>query len=180
MQFANLGTKKFFAIILIILVALVAEFFILEGSIGISIPSDRYSALSSLEIGSKKSERHFIANNYRFTVVDLLTNHGSNSETLVLREHFFTEREPDLEGPPKATVTVEAMVGGKVRWTFRESGERGDTLTDDLYRVVKLGSGEAGNTYSYFSLADGRKVRTSQNELSREELVALDGSISNK
>jgi hypothetical protein len=44
--------------------------------------------------------------------------------------------------------------------------------------VTAYGGGERGNSYTYFSLADGRKVRTNQYvELSRDELVALDLSI---
>jgi hypothetical protein len=75
-------------------------------------------------------------------------------------------------------VTVEALKGQDVRWTFQEPGERGDAVTGNLYMVRKGSNGEKPNTYTYFSLADGRKIRTSQNvELSRDELEALDLSI---
>jgi hypothetical protein len=171
MPFLNLGAKQLRSIILLILGALVAEFFILEGSIGISLPSDRYHATSSAEIKATGLEQHFVLRNYRFSVV------GSGTKTVVLREFFFSDKEDAIEGPPKATVTVSGMTGGKVKWTFREPGERGDVLTDNLYRVVKSGNGETANVYTYFSLADGRKVRTQQAELSKDELEALDGSI---
>jgi hypothetical protein len=96
----------------------------------------------------------------------------------VLRETFFRDQEYGREGPPDATVTVEAMVDKRVIWTFQESGERGDVVTNDIYRVRKDGNGETPNTYTYFSLVDGRKVRTNLSiELSREELEALDASI---
>jgi hypothetical protein len=174
----NLSRKQIWAGILVIVIALIVELFILEGTIGISFPSDRYSGLSTLEIRLIGTEEHYITKNVRFTVVDLLTNHGSNLETLVLREYFVTNRNPNAEGPPNATVTVEAMYGDKVKWTFRESGERGDAITDTLYRVIKYGNGETANLYIYFSLADGRKVRTNRSvELSKDELEALDGSV---
>lgn len=158
--------------------ALVAEFLLLEGTMGISFPSDRNSALSTLEIKTKRAELHFITRNKRFTVVDFLTAHGTRREALVLRESFFMDREDSVEGPPNAAVTVEALNGKDVRWTFREAGERGDVVTNNLYMVTAYGGGERGNAYTYFSLADGRKVRTKQYvALSRGELEALDLSV---
>jgi hypothetical protein len=41
MPFSNISAKQLRRSILLILVALIAEFFILEGTIGISLPSDR-------------------------------------------------------------------------------------------------------------------------------------------
>jgi hypothetical protein len=96
---------------------------------------------------------------------------------VVLREYFFSDKEDEVEGPLKASITVEGMTRSKVNWTFREPGERGDALTDNVYRVIKWSAGEAPNTYTYFSLADGRKVSTTNAELSTNELSALDGSI---
>jgi len=178
MHFRKFATKRLFVVMFIVLGVLVAEFLVLEGTIGISLPSDRYSAWSRLEIKTKGVELHFITRNSRFAVVDFWTAHGSRREALVLRESFFMDREDSVEGPPKATVTVEAMNGKHVRWTFHEPGDGGDVVTSNLYRVVKFGGGEIGNTYTYFSLADGRKVRTNRYvELSRDELEALDGSI---
>jgi hypothetical protein len=178
MKLANLTTKQLFVVVSIVVGALIAEFLFLEGTIGISLPSDRYSALSSLEIKDKATGLHFITRNRRFTVVDFWTAHGSRREALVLRESVFRDQEDGVEGPPDATVTVEAMNGKNVTWTFREPGERGEVVTNNLYKVVKLGCCDAPNTYTYFSLADGRKVRTNRHvELSRDELVALDSSI---
>jgi hypothetical protein len=172
MPFLNLSAKQLRGVALLILGALIVEFFILEGTIGTSLPSDRYHAISSVEIKPTGLEQHFITRNYRFSVV------GSGAKTLVLREYFLSYKEDAVEGPPKATVTVAGMNGGKVEWTFREPGERGDVLTDNVYRVVNFGSGETGNVYTYFSLVDGRKVRTNKYvELSNDELSALDGSI---
>jgi hypothetical protein len=153
MPFSNISAKQLRSSILLILAALIAEFFILKGTIGISLPSDRYHATSSVEIWPTGLDQHFITRNYRFSVV------GSGTKTVVLREYFFSDKEEEVEGPPKASITVAGMTGSKVKWTFREPGERGDVLTDNVYRVIKWGAGEAPNTYTYFSLADGRKVR---------------------
>jgi hypothetical protein len=178
MHFPNFNAKRVFVITLIVAGALLAEFLVLEGAVGISLPSDRYSALSRLEIKTKGTELHFIAQNHRFTVVDLLTDHGSHREALVLRESFFIDREDGREGPPQATVTVEAIHGERVKWTLKETGDRGDAVTGNLYRVTRAGNGETPNTYTYFSLADGRKVRTMRSvDLSRDELEALDMQI---
>jgi len=88
------------------------------------------------------------------------------------------DRTDGAEGPPDATITVEAMRGKDVRWAFREPGERREVVTNNLYMVTCFGNGESGNTYTYFSLADGRQVRTHRYvELSREELETLDLSI---
>lgn len=177
-KFANLATKRVFVIIGIFLSALIAEFFFLEGTIGIGRPSDRYSALSSLEIKVQGRELHFITRNKRFTVVDFLTDHGTHREALVLRESFFMDREDGVEGPPNTTVTVEAMSGKNMRWTIHEPGERGDAVTDNLYMVSKFGCCDTPPIYTYFSLADGRKIRTNKYaKLTNDELEALDLSI---
>lgn len=178
MQFAHLGTKQIFGIVCVVLAVAIAEFFILEGTIGISLPLDRNSALSTLEIQAKRTELHFVTRNKRFTVVDFWTAHGTRREALILRESFFMDRKDSVEGPPDASVTVEAINGKNVKWVLHEAGERGDVVTDNLYMVTKFGGGENGNLYTYFSLADGRKVRTNLYvELSRDELESLDLAI---
>jgi hypothetical protein len=152
MQRPNLTAKQLVVITCIFLAALVGEFILLEGTIGVSLPSDRYSALSSVEIKPTALELHFITHNTRFTVVPYVTLHGSIvAGPLVLRESFFMDRDPDREGPPNATITVEAMDGEKVRWTFHERGERGELATDNLYRVRKDGCCGGPNIYTYFS-----------------------------
>src|SRR5258708_966705 len=78
--------------------ALIAEFLILEGVVGISLPSDRGSAVSSYEIRDKGTELHFITRNKRFTLVDLWLPHASTTETLVLRESFVMDRQAGMEG----------------------------------------------------------------------------------
>lgn len=128
----------------------------------------------------KGTELHYITQNRRFTVVDLTTEHGSSREALILRESFYMDREDSVEGPPKATVTVEALKGRNLRWAFHEPGERGDVVTNDLYMVTNYGGGETGNTYTYFSLLDGRKLRRNRySQLSNDELEALDRSALN-
>jgi hypothetical protein len=173
-----LPTKRIFVIAGIVLAVLIAEFLILEGTIGISVPSERNSALSTLEIRDQGRELHFITRNKRFTVVDFWTDHGTRRQALVLRESFFMDRKDSVEGPPDAAVTVEALRGKNVSWTIHEPGERGDAVTNNLYKVTKHSNGETPNIYTYFSLADGRKVHTNESvELSRDELEALDVSV---
>ena len=169
--------KPAFIVAIMLPVALIAEFVILEGVHGVSLPSDRGSAVSSYEIRQKGTEPHFITRNRRFTVVELLTEHGTRSEVLVLRETLFMDRAPDVEGPPNATVTVEAMNGEEIRWTFQEPGERGEPVTGDVYLVTKFSGGETPPTYTYFSLRDGSKLRAIPNKLSDDELTVLDGSV---
>ncbi len=177
-QFAKVK-KPVFAFSLLAM-ALIVEFILLEGIVGVSLPQDRNSAVSSLEIKTKGTSLHFITQNKRFTVVDLVTANGSHRHALVLRESFFMDRKDSLEGPPDAAVTVEAMNGKDVTWTFHEPGERGDVVTSNLYMVSRFGTGETGNSYTYFSLLDGRKVRISKySELSRDQLEALDRSTAN-
>lgn len=178
MRFPQLAAKRALIIACIVFGALVGEFIFLEGTAGVSLPSDRYSAVSSLAVKTKGTRLHFITTNQRFSTVDYSTNHPPRLETLVLRETFYMDRTDGVDGPPDATITVEGIDGNKVRWTFHEPGERGDVVTDNLYVVTSFGNGETGNTYSYFALADGGKVRTNRYvELSRAELEALDLSV---
>jgi hypothetical protein len=162
-----------------LVVALLLEFIVLEGTLGISWPKDRYSAVSRLEVNVKGTDIHYITQNKRFTVVNnFLTEHGSRREELILRESFYTDLEDGAEGPPEATVAVEAVNGNNVRWSFREPGERGDAVTDEVYMVTNDGGGEIGNTYTYFSLANGTKLRTDRySQLSTNELEDLDRSV---
>ena len=41
-----------------------AEFFVLEGTFGISLPSDRHSALSTAEIRTQALETHYVTHNF--------------------------------------------------------------------------------------------------------------------
>jgi len=161
----------------IVLAALIVEFAVLEETIGIGLPSDRHSASSSVEIALKAREPHFITRNVRFSVIESFSDRGSATVPLVLRESFFVDREVNREGPPEATVTVEAMNAGVVIWTLQEIGERGDVIDNRLYRVTVFGCFGSPNTYSYFSLLDGRKIHTGRVELSTNELAAFEQSI---
>jgi len=70
------------------------------------------------------------------------------------------------------------MNGNNAKWRFQAPGERGDAVTSNLYRVVNYGNGEKPNTYTYFSLANGRKLLTNRaSELSNSELESLDASV---
>lgn len=162
MPLRNLLRSRASVVVVLFVAALIAEFFLLEGTVGISLPTDRHSAISTVKTVEKGTSIHFISHNRRFTVVDLLTNHGTRQEPLVLRETFFMDREDGREGPPNALVTVEALNGEKARWMFQEPGERGEAVTDNLYMVTAFGNGETGNLYTYFSLSNGHKVHTNR------------------
>jgi hypothetical protein len=178
-QFARVVRKPAFAFSAALVIALIAEFALLEGALGVSLSADRNSAMSRLEIKVKGTELHFVTQNRQFTVVDLLTVHGTRSEALVLLETFFIDRKDGVEGPPNATVTVEAMNGKDVRWAFHEPGERGEAVTGDVYQVTKFGCCDAPPTYTYYSLRDGTKLRSIHNKLNSDELEALDRSVIN-
>jgi len=175
--FARLMRKRAIVFPLILVVALIAEFFLLEGTLGVSLPSDRNSATSRIDIKVKGTEPHFITLNKRFTVVERTSKRGF--EDLVLRESFFADWVPGVEGPPNATVTVEAMSGKDVRWRFSEPGQRGEPVTNDVYQVTKLGCCDAPPTYTYFSLKDGNKLRSAHSKLNSDELAALDALVIN-
>jgi hypothetical protein len=177
-QFVKVVAKPAVLFPVVLIIALIAEFVLLEGTLGVSLPSDRNSAISRIDVKVKgNGASHFMTLNKRFTVVELLSKRGS--EDLVLRESFFTDLEFGVEGPPNATVTVEEMNGKDVRWTFREPGQRGEPLTGEVYQVTKLGCCDAPPTYTYFSLRDGTKLRSTHNKLNGDELAALDASVIN-
>lgn len=161
----------------ILVVALTLEFFLLEGTLGVSLPSDRNSAVSTIEIKMRGTGVHYVTMSKRFTVVERTLKRGS--EALVLRESLFTDWEPGVEGPPNATVTVEAVSGEDVKWTFREPGHRGEPVTGNIYQVTKLGCCDAPPTYTYFSLRDGVRLRSAQDKLNSKALEALDASVIN-
>lgn len=172
-EFVGIARKPQF--IVAVMLTLIAEFVIFEGVVGISFPSDRGSAVSSYEIQEKGTEVHFITRNKRFSIVDLFSRRGTAREALVLRESFLKDRQDGIEGA-KSVVRVEALDGKAVRWSLEEPGERGDVM-DQVYEVTRLGCCDAPPTYVYFSLRDGKKLRTTHTELNREEFAALDGSL---
>jgi hypothetical protein len=167
--------KPAFILAIILPLALIAEFVALEGVHGISLPSDRGSAVSSYEIREKGTEVHFITRNKRFSIVDLWSRHGSAVEALVLRESFVIDRQEGIEGD-SSVLKVEALDGNAVKWSFEEAGERGQAL-GQVYEVTKLGCCDAPNTYTYFSLRDGKKLRTTRTELNRDEFTALEQTL---
>jgi hypothetical protein len=63
-----------------------------------------------------------------------------------------------------------------VKWSFEEAGERGEAI-DRVYMVTKLGCCAAPNTYTYFSLRDGKKLRTAHTELNPDEFAALEQAL---
>ena len=173
--FASLIRKPVFTLAVVLPVALVAEFILLEGFPGISLPWDRGSAVSSYEIREEGRDVHFVTRNKRFSIVDLWSKHGASLEALVLRESVFTDRQDGIEGD-QSTVKVEALNGKAANWSFEEAGERGQPL-GQIYEVTKLGCCDAPNTYTYFSLRDGRKLRSTHTELNSDDLAALEKSL---
>jgi len=174
-RFLAVVRKPAFILAVVVPVALLVEFVVLEGAVGISLPSDRGSAVSSYEIREKGMELHFITRNKRFSIVDLWSKHGSAVEALVLRESFVMDRQEGIEGA-NSTVKVEALDGKAVRWSFEEAGERGQVM-NQIYEVTKFGCCAAPNTYTYFSLRDGKKLRSTPVELNRNDFAALEQSL---
>ncbi len=111
--------KPSFAIAAAVVLTIVAEFFLLEGTVGVSLPRDRYSSMSTLEIKVKGGggDNHFMTRNNRFTVVDRWIGSPARGP-LVLHESFFVDKTDGAEGPPNANVTVEALVDSNVKWSF--------------------------------------------------------------
>jgi hypothetical protein len=76
--FAKVMRKRAIVFPVILVVALIAEFLLLEGTTGVSLPSDRNSAMSRIDVKVKgNGALHFITLNKRFTVVELLSKRGS-------------------------------------------------------------------------------------------------------
>jgi hypothetical protein len=71
---------------------------------------------------------------------------------------------------------VEALDGKAVKWGFEEAGERGQAI-GQVYEVTKFGCCDAPNTYTYFSLRDGRKLRSTHTELNQYDFAALEQSL---
>jgi hypothetical protein len=153
--------------------ALISEFILLEGALGISLPSDRGSALSTYEIREQGTALHFVTRNKRFFIADLWRHHGSVAKNLILRESIVTDRQQGVEGT-RSTVTVAAFDGSAAMWSFEEPGEHGQVL-DQVYEVTKVGCCGAPNTYTYFALRDGKKLRSAHSRLNQAELAALMG-----
>lgn len=167
--------KPVFIFAVVFPVGLIMEFVLLEGLLGISFPSDRGSATSSYEVREKGAELHFITRNKRFSIVDVWSKHGSAVEALVLRESFVTDRRAGIEGDI-STIRVDALDGTAMRWSFEEAGERGQAL-NQVYEVTKFGCCDAPNTYTYYSLRDGKRLRSGHTELNPDEFTALEQSL---
>jgi hypothetical protein len=174
-RFSAVIKKPGFILAVLLPVALAGEFLVLEGFVGLSFPSDRGSAVSSYEISEQGEGVHFITRNKRFSIVDVWSKNGSAVEAVVLRETFFADRQEGIEGA-KSTAKVEALDGKVVRWSFEEAGDRGQVM-NQMYEVTKFGCCDSPNTYTYFSLRDGKKLRTTHTELNRDEFTALEQTL---
>ena len=161
--------------LLILPCALLAELAVLVSTVGISLPSERGTATSSYEVRDSVRETHFITRNHKFDIVEHWDNEGKVSHAVALRQLITIDRQLGVEGD-RASVKVEALDGKKTIWSFEEPGEKGEPLSR-LYEVTKYGCCAAPNTYTYFSLSDGKKLRTTHIELTPKEFEALDLSI---
>ncbi|HLW86763.1 MAG TPA: hypothetical protein VKR60_16210 [Candidatus Sulfotelmatobacter sp.] len=92
-----------------------------------------------------------------------------------MREWFVTDRQEGIEGD-RSAVKVEALDGKAVRWSLEEAGERGKAR-GEVYEVTKFGCCDAPNTYTYFSLRDGSKLRSAHTELNANDYAALEKSL---
>jgi hypothetical protein len=171
-RLSTFTSSRLFVVTVVLPIALIAELFLLEGSVGISLPSDRSSARSSYEIREQGRGTHFITHNRRFSLVDVRSANGSALQTLALRESFDTDREDGIEGS-RSTVKVEALEGDRVLWSFEGPGGSGRPM-NQMYEVIELGCCGSPRTYTYFSLRDGKKLKTVHTELTRDEFEALD------
>ncbi len=81
----------------IVMTALLLEFLALDGTVGISLPFDRHSALSTvaIQVQGTEPEPHYVTRNYRFSVVEENPN-----EPVVIREFSFNPIERDRPIPP--------------------------------------------------------------------------------
>jgi hypothetical protein len=85
------------------------------------------------------------------------------------------DRQEGIEGD-SSMLKVEALDGKAVKWSFEEPGERGQAI-GPVYEVTKFGCCDAPNTYTYFSLPDGKKLRTAHTELNRDQFAALEQTL---
>src|SRR4051812_6975580 len=176
--FDDTQKKRSVMFLLVLAGVVVGEFLFLEGTMGISLPSDRGSAVSTVAVTVKgRGADHVVTENKRFTALEYIPGPGpARFGPVILRESFFADREFGAEGPPNATVTVEAIVDGKVQWSFQEPGQLGEALDENTYVVRKLGCCDAPSTYTYFSLNGGRKLRTTRVPLTTNELIAMESA----
>lgn len=137
----------------IFVAVVVGEFFLLEGTIGISLPGGRTSARSTVSIRLKGKGDHYVTDNKRFIVVD------DYDFWLVLRESVWTDRQFGVEGAD-SKVTVEAFDGdnlSRLKWKLQEPGDRGEVY-DTFYKLTKWGCCGSPNKYTYYSLRDGKRL----------------------
>lgn len=154
--------------------ALALEFLILDLTVGCSLPWDRASATSTVAIKTVGTGLHFFTDNKRFSVVDYWVG-DSRIETLVLRESVSTDRQSGVEGA-KGMVTVDAFddsARGEPKWKLKQEGHAGEVVADRFYKVTKWGCCAAPNTYTYFSLADGKTLYEGSKDLSPDEIGRL-------
>jgi len=165
--------------IILIFFAALLELIVLEMTVGVSLPSDRASAKSTVVIKNVGTGLHFVTDNKRFSVVDYEDKFGMHA--LVLRESVNTDREDGVEGS-RGTVTVEAFLDNITNsplWRIQQEGHEGE-VEGDLYTITKRACCDAPTTYIYFSLRDGRKVYEGTNELNRAQWDEIDSSINGK
>ena len=111
------------------------------------------------------------AHNTRLTVVHHWFDQGSQLEFLILRESFYVVVAPNIQG---SRIVVEVLDGEDLRARFEDQGERGDLVTDNIYKITRNGD---PTTYTFYSLRSGEKLKTVHVDLNRHEIMALDASV---
>ncbi len=180
MKLFRVPSKRTAILIAIFVMALVGEFFLLEGTTGIKFLSDRYSGLSQAELKIVGRDLHLVTRNTHFTVHEFVPPHQQYRDIVVLRQTVFLDRIDGKEGG-KSRIKVEMLDDKKVRWSFEEDGIgptiEGKIVADYVYEVSKFGCCGAPAVFSYYSLLDGRNLEPGSSRLSRDQVMALNTSL---
>src|SRR5215831_21011903 len=111
-----------------------------------------------------------ITTNRRFNVAEVYPDHSipdKGNHSMVLLEEFRSEWTPGTEGK-RAKIRVDGWAGefpnpSRKAWTILSEGDEGE-VHDNFYKVTRYGCCASITTQIWFSLIDGRKVFTSNND----------------
>jgi len=129
------------------------------------------TATSSIRSARDKYGRDvIITTNRRFNVAEVYPDHSipdKANHSMVLLEEFRSEWTPGLEGK-RAKIRVDGWAGdfpnpSRKAWTILSEGDEGE-VHDNFYKVTRYGCCASITTQIWFSLIDGRKVFTSNND----------------
>lgn len=174
MPFITALKTRAFVVVSALLVVVAVDLLAIEFAVRKRSPLQ--SPKSDTAVSPAKPATWRVTRNTRLSVIDHWYDHRSQLEFLILRESFSDVRQ-DSTNRPASFVTVEVFAGREVRSRFEEPGERGDLITGSIYKITKLGAANTPNTYTFFSLPAGHKLKTVHTDLTRSEIVALDSSL---